>query len=200
MQEDTRVEGDTVIVPPGLKRGANSRAAGEDLRAKSVMLPAGRRLTTTHVALAAAVGLTDIAGAPPRADRGVLDRRRDRRTRPAAAAGRAVRRQPLPARRLDRAHGRELHRPRHPARRQGAARAAPSRMPPPTTTSCSPPAASPPARPITSARGREHRQAGVLAGRHQARPAGGDGRDRGRRARARAPPSSVCPAIRSRCS
>ena len=36
MQEDTRVEGDTVVVPPGLKRGANSRAAGEDLRAKSV--------------------------------------------------------------------------------------------------------------------------------------------------------------------
>ena len=32
MQEDTRVEGDAVIVPPGLKRGANSRAAGEDLR------------------------------------------------------------------------------------------------------------------------------------------------------------------------
>jgi molybdopterin molybdotransferase len=58
MQEDTRVEGDAVIVPPGLKRGANSRAAGEDLRAGSVMLPAGRRLTTSHVALAAAVGLT----------------------------------------------------------------------------------------------------------------------------------------------
>jgi len=51
MQEDTRVESDTVIVPPGLKRGANSRAAGEDLRAQSIMLPAGRRLTTAHVAL-----------------------------------------------------------------------------------------------------------------------------------------------------
>src|SRR5262249_8164156 len=53
MQEDTRVEGDVVIVPAGLKRGANSRDAGEDLRVQSVMLPAGRRLTTTHVALAA---------------------------------------------------------------------------------------------------------------------------------------------------
>jgi molybdopterin molybdotransferase len=58
MQEDTRVEDDVVIVPPGLKRGANSRAAGEDLHAGSMMLPAGRRLTTSHVALAAAVGLT----------------------------------------------------------------------------------------------------------------------------------------------
>jgi molybdopterin molybdotransferase len=60
MQEDTRVENGAVIVPPGLKRGANSRAAGEDLRAGSVMLPAGRRLTTAHVALAAAVGLTTL--------------------------------------------------------------------------------------------------------------------------------------------
>jgi molybdopterin molybdotransferase len=60
MQEDTRVDGDNVIVPPGLKRGANSRDAGEDLRAKSVMLPAGRRLTAAHVALAAASGLTDL--------------------------------------------------------------------------------------------------------------------------------------------
>jgi molybdopterin molybdotransferase len=60
MQEDTRVEGDAVVVPPGLKRGANSRDAGEDVRANSVILPAGRRLTTAHVALAAAVGLTTL--------------------------------------------------------------------------------------------------------------------------------------------
>ena len=58
MQEDTREEGGAVIVPPGLKRGANSRVAGEDLRAGTVMFPAGRRLTASHVALAAAVGLT----------------------------------------------------------------------------------------------------------------------------------------------
>jgi molybdopterin molybdotransferase len=60
MQEDTRAEDGLVIVPPGLKRGANSRTAGEDVRAGSVMLPAGRRLTTPHVALAAAVGLTQL--------------------------------------------------------------------------------------------------------------------------------------------
>ena len=70
-----------VIVPPGLKRGANRRLAGEDVRAGSVVLPAGRRLDAQDVALAAAVGLTALAGAPPRAGRGVLDRRRDRRAR-----------------------------------------------------------------------------------------------------------------------
>ena len=44
MQEDVRVDGDAVIVPPGLKRGANRRLAGEDVRAGAVVLPAGRRL------------------------------------------------------------------------------------------------------------------------------------------------------------
>jgi molybdopterin molybdotransferase len=58
MQEDARAEDGAVIVPAGLKRGANARSAGEDVRARSVMLPAGKRLTATHVALAAAVGLT----------------------------------------------------------------------------------------------------------------------------------------------
>ncbi len=60
MQEDCRVEGASVIVPAGLERGANRRLAGEDLRAGAVMLPAGRRLTEQHVALAAAVGLTTL--------------------------------------------------------------------------------------------------------------------------------------------
>ena len=59
MQEDVRAEGDAVIVPPGLKRGANRRLAGEDVRKGSVVLPAGRRLAAQDVALAAALGLTD---------------------------------------------------------------------------------------------------------------------------------------------
>jgi molybdopterin molybdotransferase len=58
MQEDVRVEGGAVIVPAGLKRGANRRLAGEDVRAGAVVLPAGRRLTAQDVALAAALGLT----------------------------------------------------------------------------------------------------------------------------------------------
>jgi molybdopterin molybdotransferase len=61
MQEDCRVEGDCVVVPPGLRRGANRRLAGEDMRAGAVALPAGRRLGVQHVALAAALGLTELA-------------------------------------------------------------------------------------------------------------------------------------------
>ena len=58
MQEDTRKEGDAVVVPAGLKRGANRRLAGEDVRKGAVVLPQGRRLSAQDVALAAAVGLT----------------------------------------------------------------------------------------------------------------------------------------------
>jgi molybdopterin molybdotransferase len=60
MQEDCRLDGDCVVVPPGLKRGANRRFAGEDIRAGAVALPAGRRLAVQHVALAAALGLTSL--------------------------------------------------------------------------------------------------------------------------------------------
>jgi molybdopterin molybdotransferase len=60
MQEDCRVEGDAVVVPPGLKLGANRRLAGEDMRAGAIALPAGRRIAVQHVALAAALGLTSL--------------------------------------------------------------------------------------------------------------------------------------------
>src|SRR5262245_18232319 len=57
MQEDVRREGDAVIVPSGLARGANRRLAGEDVRAGSIAHAAGRRLAAQHVALAAGVGV-----------------------------------------------------------------------------------------------------------------------------------------------
>ena len=60
MQEDVRVEGDRVIVPSGLKLGANRRLAGEDVAKGAVVLPAGTVLEAQHVALAAALGLTEI--------------------------------------------------------------------------------------------------------------------------------------------
>jgi molybdopterin molybdotransferase len=59
MQEDTQVEGDCVIVPPGLKPGSNFRLTGEDMRAGATILPAGRRLAAHHVAVGAAMGLTE---------------------------------------------------------------------------------------------------------------------------------------------
>jgi len=60
MQEDCRTDGNCVVVPAGLKLGANRRFAGEDMRAGALALPAGRRLAAQHIALAAALGLTKL--------------------------------------------------------------------------------------------------------------------------------------------
>jgi molybdopterin molybdotransferase len=60
MQEDVRVEGANVILPPGLRRGSNRRLAGEDVKNGSVVLQSGRRLAAQDIALAAAVGLTTL--------------------------------------------------------------------------------------------------------------------------------------------
>jgi molybdopterin molybdotransferase len=64
MQEDVRVEGDAVIVPSGMKIGANRRLAGEDVKKGSVVLPAGRLLSNADIALAAAIGLTQLEVRP----------------------------------------------------------------------------------------------------------------------------------------
>jgi molybdopterin molybdotransferase len=62
MQEDCTVEGGAdggkVRVKPGIKKGANSRRAGEDVAKGSVALPAGRRLRPADLGLAAALGQT----------------------------------------------------------------------------------------------------------------------------------------------
>ncbi|MGE0034646.1 MAG: gephyrin-like molybdotransferase Glp [Xanthobacteraceae bacterium] len=60
MQEDVRADGQTVVVPTGLKCGANRRIAGEDVRAGTVVLAAGRRLAPQHVSLAAGLGFTEL--------------------------------------------------------------------------------------------------------------------------------------------
>ncbi|GAA0601902.1 molybdopterin molybdotransferase MoeA [Craurococcus roseus] len=57
MQEDARLEAGAVLVPTGLKPGANARPAGEDVPAGAVALPAGRRLRAPEIGLAAALGL-----------------------------------------------------------------------------------------------------------------------------------------------
>jgi molybdopterin molybdotransferase len=61
MQEDVRID-DTgrVVLPPGLKAGANVRPAGEDIAQGHVALKAGRRLRPQDVAVAAAFGLTTL--------------------------------------------------------------------------------------------------------------------------------------------
>ena len=60
MQEDVTVKDGNVIVPKGLKRGANRRLAGEDAAAGTIVLPSGTVLEAQHIALAAALGLTEI--------------------------------------------------------------------------------------------------------------------------------------------
>jgi len=61
MQEDAvREEGD-VVLPAGLKPGANARPAGEDIEAGALALGAGHRLTPRDLALLGALGLAEIA-------------------------------------------------------------------------------------------------------------------------------------------
>lgn len=62
MQEDIRIDADgRVVLPPGLKAGANVRPAGEDIARGEVALPAGRLLRPQDVALIAGLGLTEIS-------------------------------------------------------------------------------------------------------------------------------------------
>lgn len=56
MIEDTRREGHAVIIPYGVKPGANRRRAGEDMKAGAAVLEPGRRLRPQEVGLACAVG------------------------------------------------------------------------------------------------------------------------------------------------
>jgi molybdopterin molybdotransferase len=56
MQEDVELDGDAVVIPPGVKRGANRRRAGEDVRAGQVALQPGARLRPQDVGVAATLG------------------------------------------------------------------------------------------------------------------------------------------------
>ncbi|MBR0660241.1 molybdopterin molybdotransferase MoeA [Neoroseomonas oryzicola] len=61
MQEDVRHTGRSILVPDGLKRGANARPAGEDVAKGSVALTAGRLLGPAEIGLAAALGQRTLA-------------------------------------------------------------------------------------------------------------------------------------------
>jgi molybdopterin molybdotransferase len=60
MQEDVRLDQGSVVLPAGLKPGANVRPVGEDIPAGHAALPSGRRLRPQDVALIAAFGLTHV--------------------------------------------------------------------------------------------------------------------------------------------
>jgi molybdopterin molybdotransferase len=60
MQEDCQAAGDRVTIRPGIKRGANTRRAGEDVARGSVALTAGRRLGAAEIGLLAALGFAEV--------------------------------------------------------------------------------------------------------------------------------------------
>ncbi len=61
VQEIVRREHEQVFVPAGQKKGQNLRHAGEDLRAGSVALAAGRRCGPAELGLIASLGIADVA-------------------------------------------------------------------------------------------------------------------------------------------
>lgn len=58
MQEDCRADGEDVIIMPGIKRGANRRKAGEDIRLGETVLRMGQLLRPQDVGVAASLGRT----------------------------------------------------------------------------------------------------------------------------------------------
>jgi len=60
MQEDVRLDGDRVILPKGLKSGANRRFSGEDFQKGARLLAQGTRLDPRHLAALSAVGLAEV--------------------------------------------------------------------------------------------------------------------------------------------
>lgn len=57
MQEDVRRDGEDVILPPGLRVGANCRVAGEDFAVGAPVVRAGERLGAHHIAALVATGI-----------------------------------------------------------------------------------------------------------------------------------------------
>lgn len=60
MQEDAVASDGAVVLPAGIRRGANLRSAGEDVARGQAILPAGRRLRPQDLGLLAALGLADV--------------------------------------------------------------------------------------------------------------------------------------------
>ncbi len=65
MQEDCRLDGETVVISPGIKRGANRRPRGEDIKSGGVVLRKGARLRAQDLGQAAAVGRRELLVSAP---------------------------------------------------------------------------------------------------------------------------------------
>lgn len=60
MEEACTVDGDSILLPPGLKRGANRRLRGEDIEEGATILARGVRLRPQEVGVAASVGRAEL--------------------------------------------------------------------------------------------------------------------------------------------
>ncbi|NOC46267.1 gephyrin-like molybdotransferase Glp [Ruegeria sp. HKCCD7559] len=60
LEEDVTVKDGHIAFHGPLKKGANTRRAGEDVAAGDIALPAGRRLTPADLALLSAVGIAEV--------------------------------------------------------------------------------------------------------------------------------------------
>ncbi len=60
LEEDVTVKNGHIAFHGPLKKGANTRRAGEDVTAGDIALPAGRRLTPADLALLSAVGIAEV--------------------------------------------------------------------------------------------------------------------------------------------
>ena len=65
LEEDTATDGNSVAFANDLKRGANTRKAGEDVIAGEVAVPAKTRLGPAEIALLAATGVIDVSAYTP---------------------------------------------------------------------------------------------------------------------------------------
>ncbi len=61
IQEVVKVDGDTVIIPPGQRAGQNIRLAGEDLQAGRPAIPAGRKLRPAEIGIIASLGIGEVS-------------------------------------------------------------------------------------------------------------------------------------------
>ena len=57
IREDVQVDGQRILIPPGIRQGAHLRKAGEDAQAGDLVLRAGTALNAVQVSLAASLGI-----------------------------------------------------------------------------------------------------------------------------------------------
>lgn len=65
MDEDCRREGEVVVLPPGIKPGANRRRRGEDVTAGTIVVPRGQRLRAQDIGQAASSGRISLSVSRP---------------------------------------------------------------------------------------------------------------------------------------